>query len=197
MGNPCFLERLAEGLDQRVGRAHRSKILAGSEILPSLTELERAEWFKTLARRIDEAIPDEAARYDLMACCSCECADVLVDGHRAFYRQTGDLDQLLEHMYKNPFYVRPRREGQTIYFRKVAHNPQAFSSATSDAERRYHYCHCDHMRAVSLPVSPTHCYCSAGWYRRIWEGILERPVRVELLRSVLQGDECCEFAVHL
>jgi hypothetical protein len=34
-------------------------------------------------------------------------------------------------------------------------------------------------------ISPTLCYCGAGWYRRIWEGILEKPVeKIEMLHSV-------------
>lgn len=197
MGNPCFVERLAEALDSRVGVERRQEILAGHEALSSLTESDRAEWTKRVMNSIDVLIPDEKERYDLMANCSCTCADELITDHRTFYRETGDLDQLLDRMYRNPFYVRPQRDGDTIYFRKMPHDATAHAAASTDADRRYHYCHCDYARAATLPVSRTHCFCSAGWYRRIWEGILERPVRVELLRSVLQGDAWCEFAVRL
>jgi predicted hydrocarbon binding protein len=47
-------------------------------------------------------------------------------------------------------------------------------------------------------ISPTFCYRGAGWYKQIWEGILEKPVeKVEMLQSVCQGDDVCEFAIRL
>jgi hypothetical protein len=100
-------------------------------------------------------------------------------------------------MYKNPFYVRPKKEGNVIYFTKVAHDIEGFNKAKTAEGKRYCYCHCDYIKAATEPISATHCYCSAGWYKRIREGILERPVRVELIKSVMQGDDICQFAVYI
>ncbi len=36
--------------------------------------------------------------------------------------------------------------------------------------------------------------CGGGFYRFIWEYVLDAPVRVELLASVMGGDEICSFA---
>jgi len=41
------------------------------------------------------------------------------------------------------------------------------------------------------------CNCGSGWFRQQWEGATGRPVRVDVLQSVLRGDEKCEFAIHL
>jgi predicted hydrocarbon binding protein len=41
-----------------------------------------------------------------------------------------------------------------------------------------------------------YCQCGAGFYRGIWETILERPVRVEVLESVLSGGDVCRVAVQ-
>jgi predicted hydrocarbon binding protein len=46
-------------------------------------------------------------------------------------------------------------------------------------------------------ISATHCYCGAGFYKGIWEEILQAPVEVEVLESVLKGDEVCTIAIHL
>ena len=46
-------------------------------------------------------------------------------------------------------------------------------------------------------ISPTFCNCGAGWFLQKWEGILGKPVKVQLIRSVLKGDDLCEVAVHL
>jgi len=34
-----------------------------------------------------------------------------------------------------------------------------------------------------------YCYCGAGWYRQQFEGIFEKPVCNEIVRSVLRGDD--------
>jgi len=44
---------------------------------------------------------------------------------------------------------------------------------------------------------PVYCYCGAGFYKGIWEEILQQPVEVQVLESVLKGDKVCKIAVHL
>jgi predicted hydrocarbon binding protein len=66
--------------------------------------------------------------------------------------------------------------------------------------RRAIYCHCPRIRDAlnrDTDISPTYCYCGAGYYKGIWEEILQRPVKVELLESVLNGDDACKIAIHL
>jgi len=63
------------------------------------------------------------------------------------------------------------------------------------------YCHCPRVRELIITggesFSTTYCYCGAGFYKEIWEHILQRPVRVEVLESVLGGDDLCRIAIHL
>lgn len=61
-------------------------------------------------------------------------------------------------------------------------------------------CHCRLLAEsiqTGLTLSRTYCYCGAGWYQQLWDGIMGGPVRVELLKSILQGDDRCSFAIHL
>jgi predicted hydrocarbon binding protein len=46
-------------------------------------------------------------------------------------------------------------------------------------------------------ISGTYCYCGAGFYKGVWEEILQRPVEVEVLESVMRGDEVCTVAIRL
>ena len=76
----------------------------------------------------------------------------------------------------------------------------AYMEETDPEKRRQYYCHCPRVREIlktqeSLPV--TYCYCGAGFYKGIWEEILQEPVEVEVLESVLGGDEVCSIAVYL
>lgn len=67
-------------------------------------------------------------------------------------------------------------------------------------EKRQYYCHCPRVRdalKTGVTISATYCYCGAGFYKGIWEEILQEPVEVEVLKSVLKGDQVCTIAVHL
>lgn len=68
------------------------------------------------------------------------------------------------------------------------------------ARRRALYCHCPRVRdalRTGEGLSATYCYCGAGFYKGIWEEILQQPVEVELLESVLAGGEVCRMAIYL
>jgi len=197
MGNPNWVEKLNESLIYYAADSVREFVMEGSGNLHNLNEKEKANWVKQALDKLDQLVPEKEKRYDIMTHCSCECADHLIEKFREVYKENNDIDDLLDKMYKNPFYVRPRREGDVIYFVKVACNKEEYDKAATPKEKRYHYCHCDYIKSADLPISPTHCFCSAGWYKRIWEGILERPIKVEMVKSIMQGDDKCEFAVYL
>jgi hypothetical protein len=61
----------------------------------------------------------------------------------------------------------------------------------------YDRCYCGSVSKSREPFSSTYCFCSCGWYRRLFEKLLHGPVEVELLCSILQGDENCQFLIHL
>ena len=75
-----------------------------------------------------------------------------------------------------------------------------YMKETDPEKKRQYYCQCPRIRDVlktSETISTTYCYCGAGFYKGIWEEILQKPVEVEVLESVLQGDEVCKIAVYL
>jgi hypothetical protein len=66
-------------------------------------------------------------------------------------------------------------------------------------KKRALYCHCPRVRSIlatgDAVLSPTYCYCGGGFYKGIWEEILGRDLRVELQKTVMQGDDVCQFKV--
>jgi hypothetical protein len=92
--------------------------------------------------------------------------------------------------------------GDTIIATKIPKSGYLveYMRETDPKTKRQYYCHCPRIRDAlksGAAISPTYCYCGAGFYRGIWEEILGRPVQVELLESVLQGDDVCKIAIKL
>jgi hypothetical protein len=93
------------------------------------------------------------------------------------------------------------REGNKVLITKIPYMTQQYLNETDEKKKRYYYCHCPWVREALLeedqPVDPIFCNCSGGYYKNFWEAVLDQPVQVELLESVIMGDKVCKFAFQL
>ena len=110
------------------------------------------------------------------------------------------IDSVLDMMEEdNAWGNRPIREGNVIKATKNPADRESFEKAITPQEKRRAACFCpvirDHLEDESIPKE--YCQCSAGWERRQWEIALSMPVKVEVRKSVLQGDDKCQFAIYI
>ncbi len=201
-------DRLAENLYRVLGEETQQIVMQGSDELGIETDVDdRFRWVKGMVERLDN-LADEGKKYDILS----SCAHVFPPGQiaklKAVYEQTKAstqdamqaVDAVLDFMASDPGWGkgRPRREGRVIYSAKNPRDPKAYEDAKDDLERRRAYCFCPLVRNhMGQGMPTTFCYCGAGWYRQQWEGAIGRPVTVEIVKSVLRGDDVCQFAVHL
>lgn len=61
----------------------------------------------------------------------------------------------------------------------------------------YNRCFCGSVSGTKEKIPLTYCYCGAGWYKRLFEEVLGKPVRVEVLQSIISGAEKCELRIHI
>lgn len=108
------------------------------------------------------------------------------------------VDWILEHGWG----VAGRLEGNSILVTKIpkSGNLRRYMSGTDPSKQRELYCHCDQVRdaipaGILIPVE--FCICGAGFYRYIWESILQKPVDVEILETVCSGGDRCSFSINL
>lgn len=95
-----------------------------------------------------------------------------------------------------------KREGNIVYVSKIPYNLSRYLRAENNTMKRYHYCHCGWVRESILKskeeqISPIFCHCSGGWQKVPFEAIFEQTLKVEVVKSVLKGDDICLFAIHL
>jgi predicted hydrocarbon binding protein len=60
----------------------------------------------------------------------------------------------------------------------------------------YERCYCGMVSKTKEKFSSTYCNCSRGWLLELFERVFEKPVKVELLQSVIQGDSNCKFVIY-
>jgi len=192
--------RLRKKLDRVLGDKEKSKNIMKNEELFKLesSKDEKTQWIKDVMKELDK-VADSNQKYEILSNCAHEFSQKRIDKLREIYVKTGDIDIVLEKIHDDYlWYENPTRKGNVIYTTKIPYNLEGYKNAKTLDEKKSKYCHCSLVRDHwDEGISPTFCNCSAGWYRQIWEGILKKPVRIEILKTLLKGDEICEFAIHL
>jgi hypothetical protein len=219
-----WLAKFAQSLDAHAGEQIRAQFMAGSAGLSARSERkEVVAWTRAAMERLD-ALVDEPCRQAILLQCACQYPRDDLQGMRTVYAATGDLDRV-HHMLQQQFETFLRqvlrlgdgqvsdivsrgwgsagvKQGHAIIATKIpkSGNLAAYLKETDPQKKRQLYCHCPRIRDVlraGEALSPTYCYCGAGFYQSIWEEILQERVQVEVLASVLAGDDVCRFAIHL
>lgn len=171
-----------------------------------------------------DSLVEEKTRKDIMTGCACqypisqlqkvketfeETQDVdtvhkmLQDQFESFLKDELELeDHVINEIITRGWGLAGIKKGSTIIATKIPKSGYLiqYMEEQDPARRRALYCHCPRVRDAvqsGITISPTYCYCGAGFYKGIWEHVLQKPVQVELLKSVLAGDDCCKVAIHL
>lgn len=194
---------LAEGLERTLGAAARQQVMAGIEkIAPEDSLQVYTEWIRGAMDRLDSLTDDPVEKYQALSCCAHVFPDERIAHLRATYELRRDIDDVLQEMYKDPsWYEDPVRRGNVLNMTKVPYDPEGYQTGATPADRRKAYCHCAFVRPyldqVPSPMSPTFCWCGSGWYRRLWEGILDQPVQIEHVETLLMGKDRCTLTITL
>lgn len=67
---------------------------------------------------------------------------------------------------------------------------------TITAEYRICLCHIVKQARTPFPTN-TYCHCSVGWWQRLFESALKKPVTVELVQSIISGAPSCQFIIRI
>lgn len=80
------------------------------------------------------------------------------------------------------------REGNVIHYKYIG-NPKGLK--ISDG-----HCLCPLTENVPKGISGTYCHCSVGYVGEMFRDLLGKPVRVELVTSLLRGGKECRFKIY-
>jgi predicted hydrocarbon binding protein len=220
----AWLAKFSRCLGEFAGKEIRDVVMEGSNALSADTEpLEIIHWTQVAMQRL-EAEVDDGKLKSIMTGCACQYPKSDLQDLRLEYEVSGDIN-LVHGMLQKRFEVFLRDSlglgeefmaqivekgwglagilsGDTIIATKIPKSGYLveYMRETDPDKKRQIYCHCPRVREAltlseRLPIS--YCYCGAGFYKGIWEEILQRPVKVEVLESVLSGGDVCKVAIHL
>ncbi len=185
----ALIDRLFDLIDPAVAT---TVMTSGLHYEPKEVFTEERERFLA-APDIDWFIRDEHRRY-------VEFLTTLKDGGDLYFTQY-ITDDVIAYVRDTPTCGGGVRQGEAIHVTKIPYQADLYLHESDEQRKRYFYCHCpwakESIRHAWARVSPQFCQCSAGFEKQYWDAVLDQPVQVDVVRSVLQGDLVCEFAVHL
>lgn len=190
--------RLEKSLDRVLGERIRNEIMKDRDKLFTIEASceDRIKWLKDTLSRIDK-ITTDYEKYEILSCCAHEFSKKRIQFLKSVYEKNRSIDDVINEMKKDyAWYESPVRKGNKIYVSKIPVNPEGYEQAKSQEEKKSNYCHCRFINGnLDKDISPTFCNCSTGWYRQYWEGILGKPIRVNILKSLLKNDDICQFEI--
>jgi hypothetical protein len=210
-----WLKKLATGLKSIA----REELFA--DVFVKRKEMSALEWTKYLMNELKEELKQEEIA-DVMTACACLYPNENLNYLRNEYARNGDLkavhamlqkqfevfikeykkleDQEVDFLLKNGWGMAGILEDDRIVATKIPKQYHEYFSTEDKREKAFYYCHCprvrEALRVSEKPLDMNYCYCGAGFYKSIWEYILQKSVRVEVLKSVMNDDEVCSIAIY-
>lgn len=226
LGMGTWLSRLEETLDDYVGEELQKKIMdAGGPIKQTSTTAKKTVWAKCMMDCLEANVDEKTCKKILtnnLHFKSPKSPSFMK--LKRMYEKAGSIDVVLQHLHEkwkkivgdkygydsleykyveaDPTIEAGVRKENIVYVSKIPYQIKKFIEAEDDQTKRYHYCHCGWVRdSIKKPeeeqVSHAFCNCSGGWHKVPFEGIFEQTLEVDLVKSVLKGDDICTFAIHL
>ncbi len=220
-----WLNKFSKCMHDLVGEELQREIIAGSENFTDRTNInEKFSWSQKAMEKLDSLI-DEEKCIEIMTGCACQYPKQDLHEIRKKYEETKDI-KLVHHLIQEKFekFLKNNLKLNEEYFDFIVSRgwglagileeskiiatkiPKTrflaeYMKESDNEKKKAYYYHCPRVRDIlktpDVKISPTYCYCGAGFYKGIWEEILQKPVKVEILESVLNGGDVCKIAIEL
>jgi len=219
-----WVQKFSDCIDETAGQRIRNQVLKDlQKLTSSSTQKEIIDWIKAAMERLDVLV-DQKKRIEIMTGCACEYPKSELYEIRKSYEESQDIDlahsmlqqnflsflrdtlrlddQLIQDMVQRGWGLAGIKKGNLIVATKIPKSGTLleYMKEKDPEKKRALYCHCPLIReaiGTKTKISSAYCYCGAGFYKGIWEYILQQPVKVEVLESVLNGGEVCRIAIRL
>ncbi len=219
-----WLAKFSHCLEEIAGQEIREAVMEGSAELSSQSDRQEViRWSQAAMERLDTLVAKDRKQL-IMTGCACQYPQADLQDLREQYAATGDADlahstlqqrfesflrhtlqldeALVANIVSRGWGLAGIKTGNRIIATKIPKSGFLvdYLQETDPEKRRQIYCHCPRIRDAlksSETLSLTYCYCGAGFYKGIWEEILQKPVQVEVLETVLAGAEVCKIAIQL
>ncbi len=181
--NTGRIGRFAKVVKSKTSEETAIRIMENSEEYNKLKPVEKADWWNNAIQTMENELGKELS-VEIMEICGSKCCG---KGQRKTAKKLMDesssIDEFLEKL--SNYEVKE----DELEYRQINKNIII---------GKHNRCFCGQVKkSDKLFKSNTYCQCSVEFNKQFFEAAFEKPVKVELLRSILNGDEFCEFKIEI
>jgi hypothetical protein len=170
--------RFVKILEKKVSNDVMLKILQDSDKYNSFTPREKAEWWKDTIIRMEHEIGTKRTK-DILCECGKKCCG---QGHRETVRKKFEDSESIEDFLEK------------ISITDVSY--ELVDKNTIVAE--YKRCFCGNVKSAETTFpNLTYCECGTAFNRQYFSSAFGKPVKVELIQSVISGSDSCRYIISI
>jgi hypothetical protein len=170
--------RFAKIVKKEVPRELMIKILQDSDKYNSFSPSKKAEWWRKTVICMENTLGIERTK-EIFNICGSKCCG---SGHRKKVRKKFEESESIEEFLKK------------ISIRGVTY--KLINKNTILAE--YQRCFCRQVKDTSIPFpNMTYCQCSTEFNRQYFSAAFNKPVKVELIKSIITENDRCLFHINI
>jgi predicted hydrocarbon binding protein len=176
-----WMTRFKRCIDAEAGAAVSEKVIIETERFDATSDYaQKAEWIENAVRRLEKEAGRPTARKVMRACGMKCCGPTQQKRAKQFMKESKSVKELLARLNERGI------GGGRLKLK----NPNTIVGG-------YDWCYCGRVKQTRQPFpTDTYCYCSAGWYQSLFEAAFDKPVKVKLNQSIIQGADSCEFEIE-
>ena len=171
------VDRILKSFKTNTGMDNYNNIIAECGVMDlNATPDKQAEYVNSLIKRLNETQGDEAAE-KVMKPCGYQCiSNSVIEKSKILYEESSNIDDFLQSLNEQQI------GGGQLHTR----NGKIIGV--------YDTCYCG-LAKQTKDMSPVYCYCSAGWFEKLFSSILGDSVKVNIVQSILGGSDKCIFEI--
>ena len=177
--NTGRIGRLARNIEQETNRAVLLKVMQDFDQFQSASDKAmKAAWLKGAIERLEKLVDKETA-VKIMESCGLECcSSAVIKRAKQLMSKSQSIEEFLN-KFSAGGYRFILKDNNTII-------------------GTYNKCYCGQVKHTKETfITNTYCQCGVGYLRQLFQSALERPVKVELIQSIITGAERCEFIINI
>ena len=176
--NTGRIGRFVKILKKEVSKDIMMKIVEDSDKYNSYSPIKKAEWWNNAVILMEKELGIEKTKEILKICRSKCCGQ----GHRKTVRKKFEDSKSIEEFLEK------------ISIKGVTY--ELVDKNTIVAE--YGRCFCGQVKGAKTTFSNmTYCECGTEFNRQYFSSAFDKPVEVELIKSVISGSDSCKYVIHI
>jgi hypothetical protein len=175
-----WMTRFKRCIDAEAGAAVSKKVIFKPERFDETSNYaQKAEWIRNAVQRLEKEAGEATARKVMQACGMKCCGPMQQKRAKRLMKESKSVEELLAKL----------NEAGIGGGRLKLKNKNTIVGG-------YDWCYCGRVKQTEEPFpTDTYCHCSAGWYISLFEAAFDKPVKVSLKQSIIQGADSCEFDI--